>query len=153
MRELDGKAIVALLEGVVHAETQVDKFCVDLTVAQIHRFTKRGTLDFGGGECLGASTKALHPKKKGEDDKYGWWELHQGLYLLVYNEKFRNIDERHLATLSPHPRLLQAGAYHATSSVFVSESFTSVLHVSQVGCALKENCRVSRLQIWERSSS
>ena len=145
---LTGTEITELLSGVIHEKTQVGPYWVDLTVSEVHRYTKRGRLDFGGSEYATAQSKALHPHKKSKDDKYGWWQLHQGLYLVVYNESLSSLKAGQAAQISPHPRLLQAGAYHASSAVVAEEKFASVLHVCKAGCAIKENSRVSRLQVW-----
>jgi hypothetical protein len=147
IRTLTGDEIVEKLDGVVHDKTQVGPFWVDLTVAEIHRYTKRGCLDFGGSEQQAAASKALHPRKKRGDDNYGWWELHQGVYRIVYNETVGEVSGS-LIQLSPHPRLLEAGAQHPTCSFAGGEILSSVLHVAHCGCAIKENSRVSRLQIW-----
>lgn len=131
----------------ISAKTQIQNFTVDLTVAEIHVFTKRGALDFGGSEFIPVSSKAIKAKLLSAEDKYGWWELHQGMYLVRYNER---LESQNFSTgiLSPHPRLIAAGAGHHSITVSPGNTLQSVLLIPQVGCALKQNCRVSQLQLF-----
>ena len=148
MRLLQGDEIVAVVDSIVHAKTQLEKNSLDLTVASIHRINKRGSLDFGGSEMQPAETVPLTSHKKGDDEKYGWWELRQGLYILCYNERLE-LSENLIGYLCPHPRLTQTGCTHTASYIQPGDKLSAVLHVPVAGCALKENCRVSRLQLFE----
>ena len=149
MQLLTGLEAQSFVQGLVHDKTQVGNFWIDLSVATIQRMAKRGTLDFGGSEYGPAVTVGLHSHKRQEDDKYGWWELRDGIYLLSFNEKLEGLPENHAAFLAPHPRLIATGAFHASSYFFAGDEMSAALAVPQAGCALKQNCRVSRLQIFK----
>lgn len=147
MKYLSGAKISEKLDGIIAPKNQVHDACVDLTVSKIQRFTKRGSLDFGGSEFRAAHFEAISSKKLNSDDKYGWWELSAGLYRLSFNEQIS--DDNFLSGyLTPHPRLIQAGCFHSSMIIEPGESLEAVLQVPEVGCALKENCRVSRLQLF-----
>jgi hypothetical protein len=153
MELLTGLNAEAYLTGLVHAKTQVGSHWVDLTVAAVHRLTKRGALDFGGSEYAPASTVAMNTHKRNDDDKYGWWELRHGMYLLHFNEQLHELSEEHVALLTPHPRLTATGANHTSSYLFREDRLSAVLDVPLAGVALKENCRVSRLQVFKTQRS
>ena len=150
MNLLHGEDVETFLNGVIHAKTQVGTLWVDLTVKEIHRLTKRGSLDFGGSEYCPAETVPLKAHRRADDDKYGWWELRHGMYLIHYNESL-DLPDNHMAVLSPHPRLTATGSTHSKTHLFRGDSFHSVLDIPQAGCALKENCRVTRLQVFRNS--
>lgn len=150
MNLLTGEDVETFLNGIIHAKTQVGSLWVDLTVKEIHRLTKRGSLDFGGSEYCPAETVPLKAHRRADDDKYGWWELRHGMYLIHYNESL-NLPDNYMAVLSPHPRLTATGSTHSKTNLFHGDSFNSVLDIPQAGCALKENCRVSRLQVFRKS--
>ena len=145
---LHGKDVETLLDGVVHSKTQVGTLWVDLTVREIHRLTKRGSLDFGGSEYSPAETVPLKAHRRSEEDKYGWWELRHGMYLLHFNESL-SLPAGHTALLTPHPRLTATGSAHASTYLSAGDPLNAVLDLPQAGCALKENCRVSRLQVFK----
>lgn len=145
MNVLCGEEIKDYLEGLVYAKTQVGERWVDLTVSQIHHFKSRGSLDFGGSEFRAAETACLTPHKLKEDDKYGWWELSQGTYLVYYNEKLVKLSGSELAHVAPHPRLLAAGGSHPATYFTSEEALRVVISVPPEGLALKQNCRLSRL--------
>jgi deoxycytidine triphosphate deaminase len=149
---MHGKDIEELLDGIIHSKTQVGILWVDLTVKEIHRLTKRGSLDFGGSEYCPAETVPLKAHKRTDDDKYGWWELRHGMYLIHYNETL-NLPDNHTALITPHPRLIATGSAHSTTYLSQGEGLQSVLDIPQTGCALKENCRTSRLQVFKTTGA
>ncbi len=132
-----------MLEGMVHAETQVRPEGVDLTVAQVHAVRSPGALDFGGSELEAAGTHALSTKQRDPDDEHGWWELGKGHHLIEYNETL-SVEHRGLR-LEPREALLEAGVSHPT--VTVTEGLPLVpLIVPGPGLRIKENARVSVLR-------
>lgn len=147
MNNLTGAETQSYLEGLVYAKTQVGARWVDLTVFEIHHFKSRGSLDFGGSEYRPAETATLTPHKLKDEDKYGWWELSEGTYLIKYNEKLVEFSDDELAEVLPHPRLLAAGGSHPAAYFSRGETLLTVLSVPPEGLALKQNCRVSRLRI------
>jgi len=134
------------VEGIVHEPTQTGGRGLDLTVAAVHEVAAPGSVDFGGGELAAAETMSVEPRKRDEDDDYGWWELDAGQYLLEYNESLADSD---LAfTLQTRNELLARGAFHPTLRV---TSLPRVpLSVGGSGIELKENARVSTLVGAER---
>ena len=74
------------IKNLIHKDTQIGEDKVYLTVKQIYSLDKKGSLDFGGSELNLAKRKPLLPKKKLTEDKYGWWSLSRGIYLVEFNE-------------------------------------------------------------------
>ena len=132
---------------ILHLDTQEFAFGVDLTVAEVHRLTGPGSLDFGGSEFAAAPTEPVEPVKRDPGDDYGWWTLDGGTYRVVYNEGV-DLDEDEFGLVLPHPRMLQAGAHHPSFSVFGEvDEIATLLSVGSAGCNIKENSRISRLVI------
>ena len=131
----------------LHRETQEFEFGVDLSVAEIHRLTGRGSLDFGGSEFRAADAERLDANQRSSDDEYGWWSLEPGTYRIVYNEGV-DLDEDEVGLVQPHPRLMLAGAHHPSFAVFGrQETITAILSIGGEGVDIKENSRISRLMI------
>jgi len=145
MKPISGEEASRLVEGMVHKEKQVREMTVDLTVKEVRSVRGSGALDFGGSEYREAKTEKLKPAKK-EGDEYGWWSLKEGIYLIKFNETVKPIDG--LGLISPHPRLLKAGATHPTLFLHEWESeYVLPLQVGRQGLELKENARVSKLVV------
>ena len=137
-----------LLDGIVHWDTQQAPNGADLTVAQVFRVMGPGQLDFGGSEFAEAPREQLSPHKA-DDDSYGWWRLHAGTYIVRYNETLQ-LETHQQARLSPLDRLLQAGASHPAKALEnPSGPLEMLLTVGTAGCHFKENCRISRLTVFE----
>lgn len=147
MRILDADATSALLEGLVHLDTQRAAAGLDLTADEVARLTGPGALDFGGSEFAPADREELEPELADPGDDYGWWELEPGTYVLRCNESLA-LDGGRVGVVHPLPRLQQAGAHHPT---FVltgpADPLETLLTVGEGGCRMKENCRVSRLLV------
>jgi hypothetical protein len=60
------------VEGIVHEPTQTGGRGLDLTVSAVQEVTDPGSVDFGGGELAAAGTTPVKPRKRDEDDDYGW---------------------------------------------------------------------------------
>jgi deoxycytidine triphosphate deaminase len=137
------------LEKLIHPPTQIHDYAVDLTVAQVYRVAGGGNLDFGGSEFAEAPREPLEPQLVKPDDKYGWWELPPGTYIVRYNEAV-DPGERGIAFIQPHERTLLAGAYHpAFHFRGRREVLETLFIVGEGGCRLKENSRISKLLIFE----
>jgi hypothetical protein len=147
MRVLTADEIADCLDHVVHLGTQRTDHGVDLTASEVFRLTAPGSLDFGGSEYEEAARERMVPKRRQADDDYGWWDLKAGTYLVRYNETVDPGDG--IALVQSHERLLKAGAYHAAFRVHEAQDpLETLLVVSERGCHLKENCRISRLTIF-----
>lgn len=147
MPNFDREDVGDRVSDLLHRDTQAFEFGIDLTVAEIHKLTGPGSLDFGGSEFQPAPTEILEPVKRDPDDEYGWWPLKQGTYLMRYNEGVQLGDDE-VGLVQPHPRLMLAGAQHASFLlVGEEEHVATLLSVGTAGVDVKENSRVSRLLI------
>lgn len=147
MRYLTGGEVAATLANLVHQETQQHDYEMDLTVGGIFQLTGPGALDFGGSEYEQVGREALEPVKASPSDKYGWWNLSQGTYLVRFNEKVK-LAEAQVAFVQPHERLLLAGGQHPTFFLRGDrEALETLLTVGEAGLRIKENARLSKLLV------
>lgn len=137
----ESKEILKNINDVVHEKTQVHKTSIDLTVRRIYQVKNRGRLDFGGSEFKKSEIKEITAEKKSDDDKYGWWKLEQGIYIVEFNEKL--IED--YAILQSIPRLLQTGSYLPMQIIEENNKIQSVLTVGPQGVNIKENARIAGL--------
>jgi deoxycytidine triphosphate deaminase len=148
---LSADEVAAQLDGLVHLDTQRADTGIDLTVQAVHRATGPGHLDFGGSEFSPVADEKLTPTLDDPDDDYAWWTLDEGAYVVRFNESVR-LESGQTAVLRPLERILRAGAHHAAFGLEEDRSpITALLLVSSAGCRLKENCRLTRIEI--RSST
>jgi deoxycytidine triphosphate deaminase len=146
---LSADTLTQQLDGLVHLDTQRAPNGIDLTVDSVYRTTGHGQLDFGGGEFEVAPREPLTPVLDDPDDDYAWWTLEEGAYVIEYNESL-TLHDGQQARVSPLERTLHAGAHHGS---FVLDDgrdpIATLLVISRMGCRLKENCRLSRLTVWD----
>ena len=134
-----------MLENLVYEKTQVHSRSVDLTVKSISRITAAGSLDFGGSEFSPGERDVCVPKKIDPADKYGWWFLAAGDYLVEYNEKLL-LPADHVAVIQPHERLMESGVTHGTRFITErGEKLVSLMQATQPDVRIKENARISKL--------
>lgn len=132
--------LTAVVEGLLHEETQMTENGLDLTVAEVYVVDQPGRIDFGGDELESASMTAHDKELRNPDDEYQWWNLAAGQYLIEYNEQLETDSP---LVLQPRRETLERGASHPTLSV---EQLPRVpLSVSEGGLKLKENARTSTL--------
>lgn len=149
---LAADALAQQIDGLVHLDTQRASNGLDLTVNAVYRTTGAGQLDFGGGEFETVPRESIAPTLDDPEDDYGWWTLEEGAYIVEYNESLTLEDHQH-AEVSPLERTLRAGAHHGTFSLSDGRSpLETLLVVSRMGCRLKENCRLSRLTVYEEAT-
>ncbi|WP_421775510.1 hypothetical protein [Gracilimonas sp.] len=136
------------VSDLIHEDTQRHGHHLDLTVAEVHRITGAGSLDFGGSEFKPATTEKLNSEKQKADDDYGWWKLQQGPYKVIFNESV-NVEDVSAAMISAHPHARQAGLI--SDSYMISNDSSDALSlnvtVSEAGCSIKENARLAELRI------
>ncbi|MCD2203111.1 dCTP deaminase [Halobacterium sp. KA-6] len=137
---MPGEYIVDRVDGIVHEETQVHEYGVDLTVAAVYEVAERGHLDFGGDEFADADLRPLASALRDPDDEYEWWTLKAGTYLVEFNESLREGAPLRVQT---RRELRENGAYHP--SIVTTELGPMPLTVPEGGVELKENARVSTL--------
>jgi hypothetical protein len=138
------------LKETVHEDTQVEKQSVSLTVAAIEKLSGPGELDFGGSEFKTGKRETIKPLLRDEEDKYGWWELGGGDYLLELNETL-DITEEQIAFIQPHEHLYINGA--SVPGLFFTadnagEKIRIPLRVGQQGLNIKENARIATLLVF-----
>lgn len=149
---LSADALAQQVDGLVHLDTQRGPNGLDLTVNAIYRTTGTGQLDFGGSEFAPAPSESIAPTLDDPGDDYGWWTLEEGAYIVEYNESL-TLEEGQHARVSPLERTLLAGAHHGTVDLTEGRApLETLLVVSRMGCHLKENCRLSRLTVYEEAS-
>ncbi len=148
---LRGVEAAKLLKNMIHEKTQVHSESVDLTVKSITRVATVGSLDFGGSEFAPGEKVPLAPKKIKPDDKYGWWLLATGEFLVEYNEEL-SLPPHHLGIIQPHERLIECGVTHSTRFVTeADERLLSLIHVCQADVRIKENARISKLIVLQHA--
>lgn len=121
-----------------------------LTVAGVGTFSYRGSLDFGGSEYKQAKIKWLQPQKKADDEKYGWWHLSEGMYIIELNERVRPAEGSSLY-LQVWESAETAGIVHPSGIIHPQENVEETtplritVSVGSTGVDIKENARISRL--------
>lgn len=146
---LDSNEVLEHLSNIIHKDTQQHKRSVDLTVSQIHQFTKAGSLDFGGSEFEAAKSKVIDPVKQSKNDDYGWWILKEGSHKAVFNESLQKIEDS-LIAIAPHSHALDAGLVANTQLFSIDDNAGTLsmnFHVPKNGCNIKENARFATLYI------
>jgi len=147
MDVLEGEQVARQLKNIIDEKTQVHAESVDLTIKSIYRVATTGSIDFAGSEYVPGTKVQLAPVKMKPSDKYGWWLLAAGEFLIEYNEELA-LPPHHLAIIQPHERLIESGVTH--SSHFITEpgqKIVSLIHVCQADVRIKENARISKIII------
>jgi len=147
---IPGSEAADRIKNFIHKDTQTGEDNVYLTVKQIYSLDKKGSLDFGGSELNLAKRKPLLPKKRHPEDKYGWWNLNQGTYLVEFNEQIE-LREKEIAILESKEELLQSGCFHPLRIITPQEELSFIpLNVGGQGIDIKQNARISTLRIVKR---
>lgn len=128
------------VQHILHKETQKHEKRIDLTLSKVYRLKSRGSLDFGGSEFTNSTIEKISPEKESSEDKYGWWNLKEGIYKIEFNEE---LIQGH-GVIQSLPRLLQTGCF-LPMQIIDEGTIESVLIVEKNGVALKENARVAGL--------
>jgi len=148
MEPLSGQEGAARLTGMISPKHQVHAFALDLTAKQIYALDPSGKVDFGGTEYAPSARTAVASLRRNKEDKYEWWDLSRGCYVLEFNEGLRLL-ENEIALLEPDDRLLRCGAMHST--IFLrgqGERLEVLLFVGAMSVQIKQNARVSRVRIF-----
>lgn len=146
MNILSSAQILERISNIIHEDTQLHQSGIDLTVNAIERFTQRGSLDFGGSEFEPAGTESIKPKKKNEEDDYGWWFLETGTYKAKFNEEI-SLDDDICALITLHDHARKAGLLANTNIIESSGKLSMVFEVPSIGCNIKENARLAILYL------
>ena len=138
-----------VVQNIIHEDTQFpeDEDVVYLTVSRVGRPVEPGALDFGGSEYTEANTDWIEPVKRNDDDKYGWWELNQGMYKIEFNEALE-LSDGVLAQLQVWDKALKNGVVHPSQLIAQSrDPMSTFIYVSQAGVGIKENARISEVRL------
>lgn len=136
------------VQNIIHDDTQLHETRIDLTVDKVSKLNQAGSLDFGGSEFEPAVTDIIKPRKKNDDDDYGWWNLEAGSYKAQFNEEL-SLNEKMLAIMNLHYHARQAGIRANSQLIEYSGSLGMVFDVPEVGCNIKENARFASLYLLE----
>lgn len=145
---LPGKDAATRVAGIIHPKYQIHGYSVHLTVRSVSSVDPVGQLDFGGSEYRPAGKLAIATRRLRAEDRYEWWELERGCYLIEFNETLE-LAENEIALLEPDERLLRAGAVHAP--IFLRGRVAQVetlLQVEALVVKVKQNARISRVRIF-----
>ena len=147
MQLASGKQLVQRVRNLISEKYQVHAFAVDLTAKQIYSLNPTGEVDFGGSEYLPAERHPVTSHQKHSQDRYQWWTLMHGAYLLEFNETLE-LAEDEMALLEPHERLLRAGAEHPAQFLRGTVNpLTTLLSVTSARVQVKQNARLSTLRV------
>jgi len=148
MQLLTGKEILSRIEGVLNHKYQVHGTAVDLTVKKIYAVDPVGQVDFGGTEYVPAGKVAIASQRRSREDKYEWWDLSRGAYLVEFNETLRLADDE-LGLIEPEERLLRAGASHVAHFLRGRVApVETLLDVNALRLQIKQNARITRVRIF-----
>jgi deoxycytidine triphosphate deaminase len=148
MEPVGGQEAAARLTGMISARHQVHAYALNLTARQIYAVDPTGMVDFGGTEYAPSSRTAVASLRKQREDKYEWWDLARGCYILEFNEGLRLADNE-IAILEPDDRLLRCGATHSTTFLRgQGERLETLLFVGTMSVHIKQNARVSRVRVF-----
>ena len=134
-------SIVDAVDNLVHEPTQVHDDGVDLTVGAVYRVGEPGRLDFGGDELEDADLDPIPTTARNPDDRFEWWELAGGQYVVQYNEF---LTGEATGVVQPRNELLARGGSHPTLRVSGHLPLLP-LGVADGGLHLKENARISTI--------
>lgn len=148
MKLLSSDDILDLTGNLIHEDTQVHKQHIDLTVAEVHRLIRAGSLDFGGSEFTPAESEPIDPEKLNPNDSYGWWDLKIDTYKAVFNESVE-VPENTIAVITPHIHAEKSGIIINTLYISAEDDLDDLsmyFHVPVAGCKIKENARIATLR-------
>jgi deoxycytidine triphosphate deaminase len=146
MRTCKGDYIARYAENILSEKHQVHEFSLDLTVSSVYAVKKAGDLDFGGSELKAANMEQVLPEKRSRDDKYGWWSLTSGEYIVEFNEKVV-VPDNCVVSIQPLSETLKAGVTHPSLTFSSGEQVEmTLLLVGKSGLNVKQNARISSLR-------
>jgi len=118
-----------------------------LTVNRIGTLTSRGSLDFGGSEYSAGEIEWMEAQKQSPDDKYGWWRLEPGSYVVEFNESLQ-ATKRQRFYLQPWEHVTANGTSHPFFILIPPRDTLRVyISVGPAGLDIKENARFSEIGV------
>ncbi len=153
MQLRSGKEAARRMRRFISSKHQVHAYSVDLTARQIYSLGPTGAVDFAGSDYLAADPHAVSAYQKHSQDKYHWWSLLHGAYLVEFNETL-DLAENEIALLEPHERLLRAGAVHPALYVRGKvDPLATMLSVAGAKIEIKQNARISTLRLFRLAAA
>ncbi|MDZ7718655.1 MAG: hypothetical protein U5K72_07565 [Balneolaceae bacterium] len=152
MKLLSSNDILDLTGNIIHEDTQLHEQHLDLTVAEVHRLTKAGSMDFGGSEFTPSATEPILAEKLNPNDKYGWWNLNIDTYKAVFNESVE-VPKNTIAVITPHSHAEKSGIIINTLFISHKDNLNDLymnFHVPVAGCKIKENARIATLRFFRK---
>ena len=131
------------LEDAVQRGEQVDAQGVHLTVAEILTAHSKGKLNFGGSEFKPAAMHPLEFFERTPGDRYWWWRVEAGSYIVRFNERLKEGAPPMLLTSSE--RLLSCDCSVAPA-ICTGGEIRTVLTVPACGLNVKQNARIALLR-------
>ena len=148
MELISGKEAAERVHGILNAKFQVDGYSVHLTAGNIFSLDPLGKVDFSGSDYVPAGKTPIATERRHPEDKYGWWELGRGSYIVEFNETLE-LHGDELALVETLERLRRAGGSHATMSLRGRIApVEALLEVSALRIEIKQNARLSRLRLF-----
>ncbi|HXZ19046.1 MAG TPA: hypothetical protein VEG63_03800 [Candidatus Acidoferrales bacterium] len=148
MEPVSGVDGAARLRGMISPKYQVHGYSIDLTAKQIYALDPAGQVDFGGTEYSASARVPVASLRRNREDKYEWWDLSRGTYMLEFNESLA-LEPNEFAILEPDDRLMRCGAFHGTSFLRgQGERLETLLVVGTMNVHIKQNARVSRVRVF-----
>jgi len=148
MEPVTGTEAAARVAGMISPKHQVHGYSIDLTAKQIYSLDPAGQVDFGGTEYSSSARVPVHSLRRNREDKYEWWDLGRGAYMVEFNESVA-LAPNEFAILEPDERLVRCGASHGTTFLRgQGERLETLLFVGTLSVQIKQNARVSRIRIF-----
>jgi len=144
---LNSKAIKQLIEteqlvsDYIDLDKQLQPAGFDLSLREVHAFWGAGAVDFDNTERKLAATKQLNPSSE------GWYTLHQGCYMIVYNEAVK-MPLNIVALARSRSTILRNAATIETAvwdPGYQGRSSSLLVVHNPSGVRLKQNARITQL--------
>lgn len=154
-QELEEKIKNGLITDYIDLDTQLTPNGFDFTAGKIFRIEESGKVDFSNLEREIPDYDEIQAEKMDSEDKYGWWDLEQGQYIVETNETV-DIPSNLVGFAYPRSTLLRMGVSIQNGvwdSGYTGKSrFLLVVHNSE-GVRIKENARVNHIIFEEKEDS
>lgn len=136
-----------LIENYMSLDKQLTPNGIDLTVDKVSKFKKAGSLDFSNKERMIPEAEEVSPAKKNKEDKYGWWELQEGIYKIKTNEAV-NLPNNLIALAFSRTSILRMGcltSHGVWDAGFSGKGEFTLTVQNPAGVKIKQNARIAQL--------
>lgn len=146
MKYLKNEELLNHVKNIISEKHQLHERELHLTVSKVSKIQNKGAIDFGGSEEKEVNKTQLEPIKINPEDKYGWWKLDQGNYIIEVNEKIQ-LKEDLFAITTALPRTIKAGGTLISNIITSNENKIILSLTTSSGINIKENARIAKLLI------